>query len=124
MQMQAQQAAAQMAMQTNQAETQSKIAVKEAEIAFDIQKLQREAQLKQELMQVEFEMQMQLKGLDGQNLKNRENERETAKNDRISQQSTQTSKMIEQKKRDLPAINFESNEDSLDGFDLAEFNPR
>ena len=33
-------------------------------------------------------------------------------------------KMIEQKKRDLPAINFESNEDSLDGFDLAEFNPR
>jgi len=124
MQMQAQQAAAQMAMQANEAETQSKIAVKEAEIAFDIQKLQREAQLKQELMQVEFEMQMQLKGLDGQNLKNRENERETAKNDRISQQSTQTSKMIEQKKRDLPAINFESNEDSLDGFDLAEFNPR
>ena len=124
MQMQAQQAAAQMAMQTNQAETQSKIAVKEAEIAFDIQKLQREAELKQQLMQVEFEMQMQLKGLDGENLKTRENERENAKNDRISQQSTQTSKMIEQKKRDLPAINFESNEDSLDGFDLAEFNPR
>ena len=124
MQMQAQQAAAQMAMQTNQAETQSKIAVKEAEIAFDIQKLQREAELKQQLMQVEFEMQMQLKGIDSQNLQTREDERENAKNDRISQQSTQTSKMIEQKKRDLPAINFESNEDSLDGFDLAEFNPR
>ena len=124
MQMQAQQAAAQMAMQTNEAETQSKIAVKEAEVAFDIQKLQREAELKQQLMQVEFEMQMQLKGLESENLKTRENEREIAKNDRISQQSTQTSKMIEQKKRDLPAINFESNEDSLDGFDLAEFNPR
>ena len=38
--------------------------------------------------------------------------------------STQTSKMIEQKKRDLPPVNFESNEDSLDGFDLAEFDPR
>jgi hypothetical protein len=96
MQMQAQQAAAQMAMQTNQAETQSKIAVKEAEIAFDIQKLQREAELKQQLMQVEFEMQMQLKGIDSQNLQTREDERENAKNDRISQQSTQTSKMIEQ----------------------------
>ena len=24
----------------------------------------------------------------------------------------------------LPPINFESNEDSLDGFDLAEFEPR
>ena len=32
--------------------------------------------------------------------------------------------MIEQRKRDLPSINFESNEDSLDGFDLAEFDPR
>ena len=124
MQMQAQQAAAQMAMQTNEAETQSKIAVKEAEVAFDIQKLQREAELKQQLMQVEFQMQMQLKGLESENLKSRENERENAKDKRISQQSTQTSKMIEQKKRDLPAINFESNEDSLDGFDLAEFNPR
>jgi hypothetical protein len=32
--------------------------------------------------------------------------------------------MIEQRKRNLPAQNFESNEDSLDGFDLAEFSPR
>ncbi len=124
MQMQAQQAQAQLAMQTQQAETQSKMALKEAEVSFDIQKLQREAELKQQLMQVEFEMQMQLKGLEASNLQARESEREKAKDNRISQQSTQTSKMIEQKKRDLPAINFESNEDSLDGFDLAEFNPR
>ena len=100
------------------------MALKEAEVGFDIQKLQREAELKQQLMQVEFQMQMQLKGMESENLKSRENEREKAKDKRISQQSTQTSKMIEQKKRDLPAINFESNEDSLDGFDLAEFNPR
>ncbi len=124
MQMQAQQAQAQLAMQTQQAETQSKMALKEAEISFDIQKLQKEAELKKQLMEVEFQMQMQLKGLEASNLQSRESEREKAKNNRISQQSTQTSKMIEQKKRDLPAINFESNEDSLDGFDLAEFNPR
>ena len=124
MQMQAQQAQAQLAMQTQQAETQSKMALKEAEVGFDIQKLQREAELKQQLMQVEFQMQMQLKGMEASNLQSRESEREKAKDNRISQQSTQTSKMIEQKKRDLPAINFESNEDSLDGFDLAEFNPR
>tara|TARA_Y100000385_G_scaffold227006_1_gene237797 strand:- start:1534 stop:3969 length:2436 start_codon:yes stop_codon:yes gene_type:complete len=124
MQMQAQQAQAQLAMQTQQAETQSKMALKEAEVSFDIQKLQKEAELKQQLMQVEFQMQMQLKGLEASNLQSRETEREKAKDSRISQQSTQTSKMIEQKKRDLPAINFESNEDSLDGFDLAEFNPR
>jgi hypothetical protein len=124
MQMQAQQAAAQLAMQTNQAETQSKIAVKEAEVAFDIQKLQMEAQLKQQLMQTEFEMQMSLKGVEQESIQSREDNRENAKSNRINQQSTQTSKMIEQKKRDLPSINFESNEDSLDGFDLAEFDPR
>ena len=32
--------------------------------------------------------------------------------------------MIEQRKRNTPSINFESNEDSLDGFDFAEFDPR
>ena len=75
-------------------------------------------------MQVEFNYQMQLKGLEQSQIDAREKERETAKDKRISQQSTQTSKMIEQKKKNLPPINFESNEDSLDGFDLAEFNPR
>ena len=50
--------------------------------------------------------------------------REKAKDKRISQQSTEQSKLIEQRKNNLPPINFESNEDSLDGFDLAEFEPR
>ena len=50
--------------------------------------------------------------------------REKGKSERISQQSTQTSKIVNQKKNDLPPIDFESNEDSLDGFDLAEFEPR
>jgi hypothetical protein len=98
--------------------------IKQAEVGFDIEKLKNEAALKVQLMQTEFEFQMQLKGVEQEGLQTRENEREVAKDERISQQSTQTSKMIEQKKRDLPAINFESNEDSLDGFDLAEFEPR
>ena len=50
--------------------------------------------------------------------------KEDAKSKRISQQSTQQSKLIEQRKNNLPHVNFESNEDSLDGFDFAEFNPR
>ena len=124
MQMQAQQAASQLAQQTAQAEMQSKIAVKEAETSFDIQKLQTEAQLKEQLMQVEFEMQMQLKGAEQENILSRESNREEAKKERINQQSTNTSKIAEQKKRNLTSINFESNEDSLDGFDFAEFNPR
>jgi hypothetical protein len=124
MQMQAQQAQAQLDAQKTQMETQSKIQIKESEMNFDVQKLQMEAQLKEQLMQTEFNFQMQLKGVEQSQLDQREQGREKAKDQRISQQSTQTSKMIEQKKRDLPAINFESNEDSLDGFDLAEFEPR
>jgi len=96
----------------------------EAETSFDIQKLQTEAQLKEQLMQVEFEMQMQLKGVEQENILSRESNREKAKKERINQQSTNTSKIAEQKKRNLTSINFESNEDSLDGFDFAEFNPR
>ena len=124
MQMQSQKAAAQLAQQTAQAEMQSKIAVKEAETSFDIQKLQAEAQLKEQLMQVEFDMQMQLKGVEQDNILSREDNREQAKKERINQQSTNTSKIAEQKKRNLTSINFESNEDSLDGFDFSEFNPR
>ena len=123
-QMEAQQAAAQMAMQKTQQELQGKMQLKQTEIQFEIEKLKTEAQLKAQLMAEEFSYQMQLKGIEEEGLQKRENEREKSKDNRISQQSTQTSKMIEQKKRDLPAINFESNEDSLDGFDLAEFNPR
>ena len=67
---------------------------------------------------------MQLRGIETDQLQNREDKREVAKSDRISQQNSEQSKLINQRKNNLPPIRFESNEDSLDGFDLAEFNPR
>ena len=121
---QLQQQAAQSAMQQTQAELQAKIQIKQAEIAFEIEKQKNEANLKRQLMQVEFDMNMQLRGMDQSKIDERETQRETAKADRISLGNTQQSKMIEQRKRNLPAQNFESNEDSLDGFDLSEFSPR
>ena len=123
-QMQIQQMSAQAAMQKIQAETQSKMQVKQAEVAFEIEKMKNEAMLKQQLMQSEFEMQMQLKGVEVESLGEREKEREEAKAKRISQQNSEQSKLINQRKNNLPPISFESNEDSLDGFDLAEFEPR
>ena len=123
-QQQLQQQAAEAKMQQTQAEMQTKIQIKQAEIAFEIDKLKNEAELKRQLMQVEFNMQMQLQGLTEQQIDKRETNREKSKDDRVTLGNTQQSKMIEQRKRNLPAINFESNEDSLDGFDLAEFNPR
>lgn len=121
---QSQQMAAQMAMQKIQAETQGKMQIKQAEVAFEIEKLKSEAMLKKELMSTEFEYQMQIKGVQEAAIDGREKNREEAKAKRISQANTEQSKLIEQRKNNLPSVSFESNEDSLDGFDLAEFNPR
>jgi len=123
-QMQSQEMAAQAAMAKEQQILQGKMQLKQAEVSFDIEKMKQEAMLKQQLMQVEFQMQMQLKGADMQGLQEREDQREGAKSERISQQNSEQSKLINQRKNNLPPMTFESNEDSLDGFDFAEFNPR
>ena len=75
-------------------------------------------------MQKEFDFNMQLRNVSESALQNRETQREDAKSDRISQQNSEQSKLINQRKNNLPPQSFESNEDSLDGFDLAEFEPR
>ena len=123
-QQQSQQMAAQAALQKTEAETNSKMQIKQAEIAFDIEKLKNEAQLKSQLMREEFMYNMKLRNISETALQNRENQREIAKSDRISQQNSEQSKLIQQRQKGLPPQNFESNEDSLDGFDLAEFSPR
>jgi len=121
---QSSQAAAQANLQKVQAEFQAKAQLKQAESAFEIEKMKQEAQLKMQLMQMEFEMNMQLKGLEVNAAKTIDEQKEMAKDKRIDIQSTHQSKLIEQRKKDLPAIDFESSEDSLDGFDLAQFEPK
>ena len=86
--------------------------------------MKNEAQLKSQLMAQEFEYNQQLRDISEQALANREVSREDAKSSRISQQNSEQSKLINQRKNNLPPQRFESNEDSLDGFDLAEFDPR
>ena len=123
-QFKSQEIASQAALQKIDAETQSKMQYKQAEIAFEIERNKSEAQLKSQLMQQEFQYNLQLRNIDGQALASREQAREKGKSERISQQNTEQSKLITQRKNNLPPQNFESNEDSLDGFDLAEFEPR
>ena len=123
-QLKSQEMAAQTALQKIELETQSKMKIKQAEIAFEIEKNKAEAALKSQLMQQEFNYNLQLHGMREQTLAFREDSREEAKSKRISQQNTEQSKLISQRKNNLPPQNFESNEDSLDGFDLAEFEPR
>jgi len=123
-QLQSQQMAAQTAMQKIQLESQAKMQLKQAEVAFEIEKLRAEAEMKRMLMGEEFQYQMRLGGLKETALMTREDMKEKEKARRISQQNTEQSKLINQRKNNLPPMNFESNEDTLDGFDLAEFEPR
>ena len=122
--MQSQQMAAQTAAQKIQLEAQAEMQVKQAQVAFDIERSKAEAMLKKELMAEEFMYQMRIKGVEVDGLKGREKMKEDEKAKRIDRQNTQQSKLIEQRQKNLPSISFESNEDSLDGFDFAEFEPR
>jgi len=121
---QSSQASAQSALQKVQAEAQAKAQIAEAQMNFDIQRMQAEAQIKEQLMAVEFNYNMQLRGMEVEKVKQLDMDKEKAKDDRTKLQATQQSKLIEQRQKDLPAMNFESEEDSLDGFDLEQFNPR
>jgi hypothetical protein len=123
-QLKSQEMAGQMALQKIQLETRAKMQLKQAEVAFDIERLRAEAGLKKELMNEEFNYKMQIHGMDVGNLQEREQMKEDAKSKRISQQNTEQSKLINQRKNNLPPLNFESNEDTLDGFDLSVFDPR
>jgi len=121
---QSQQMAAQTAMQKMQSELEMKMKLKQMETEYNIKTMQVEAELKSHLMAQEFQYNQQIKGVEIQTLTQREKEREDAKSKRISQQNTEQSKLIDQRKNNLPPLSFESNEDSLDGFDLGEFEPR
>jgi hypothetical protein len=121
---QSQQMAAQTAMMKIQAETQSKIQIKQAEVAFEIEKLKNEAMLKTQLMDKEFSLNMQIRGIDTELQMTKEDKKEEAKDKRISIQNTQQSKLIEQRKNNLPPVNFESNNDNMSDLDLSEFEPR
>ena len=75
-------------------------------------------------MAIEFNYNLQLNGMQMQTLKDRENEKEKAKDKRVDLQATRQSELINQRQNNLPPKNFESNEDSLDGFDLESFGPK
>lgn len=119
-----QELAGQVALQKIEAETQSKMQIKQAEVAFEIQKLQNEAQLKSQLMAEEFRYNMQLAGIDMQQIEKATKIKEDAKDNRISMQNSQQSKLINQRKNNLPPIQFESTNDNMSDLDFSEFEPR
>lgn len=123
-QLKSQEMANQGAMQKISAEIQGKMQLKQMEVELDIKKMEVQAKMKSQLMAEEFGYNVKLNEIEVGSLSQREKEREDSKAKRISQQNTEQSKLIDQRKNNLPPLNFESSEDSLDGFDFAEFEPR
>ena len=122
--MESQQFAAQAKQQQIQMEAQAKSSVKQTEVEMEIKKMQMEVEFKKQLMEIEFNYNMQLKGIDTQALQQREQKKEDAKDDRVKKQASAQSKLIEQRQNNLPPVDFESTNDSLDAFDLSSFDPR
>ena len=119
------QAAAAVDIQKDQVMTESKVKLNQAQTQFDIQKLEREAAIKKELMLHEFQLNVKLKEMDLNVINDKERYKEDRKDDRTKIQATQQSELIEQRKNNTPPKNFESaGFDNLGGFGLEQFEPR
>jgi hypothetical protein len=123
---QTQQASAQMEVQKEQAKSQAEAQLEQMKAQLDSQKMQQEVMHKKELMQLEFEMNMQLENMKNQTVSNKEKEKEDRKDERTRIQATQQSELIDQRKSEKPPKNFESAGNDIlgGGFDLGSFDPR
>jgi len=122
---QAAQAAAQAEVQKEQALLQGKVQFEQMKAEIDAGKMQQEVVLKKELMALEFQYNMQLKGIEVDGMKDREKQKEDRKDERTKIQATQQSEMIEQRNSGKPPKNFESAGNDIlgGGFDLGSFDP-
>jgi len=118
-------AAAAADIQKNTILTENKVKMNQAQIQFDIQKLEREAAIKKELMLHEFQLNVKLKEMDLNVINDKEKYKEDRKDGRTKIQASQQSELIDQRKNNKPPKNFESaGFDSLGGFGLEQFDPR
>jgi hypothetical protein len=123
---QAAQAAAQLEVQKDQSLNQGKMQLEQMKNQLEMQKMQQELAAKKELMEIEFQYNMQLRSADTDNAKSKEREKEDRKDERTKIQATQQSELIDQRKSGKAPKNFESagNDTMSGGFDLGGFDPR
>ena len=123
---QAQQVAAQAEIQKDQALFATKSQLETLKGDIENRRIGVEVEAKKALMEIEFQYNMKLKGIEVDNMKSKEKEIEDRKDQRTRIQGTQQSEMISQRQNDTPATNFESSGNDVigGGFDLGAFEPR
>ena len=72
--------------------------------------MEAKARLEKELEQMRFQHQVELKKMEIEGYTNRESVKEDRKDKRTEKQASQQSKMINQRKKDLPPTDFESQQ--------------
>ena len=97
-------------VQKQEAISGSKVQFEQASNQMEIQRMNLAAQLEQQKMQTQFQFDMQLKQMDMQANGQKEQLIEDRKDKRIKMEGTQQSQMIDQRKSDLPPINFEQKD--------------
>ena len=100
--------AAMQEVQKGEALAQTEIQIEQAKSQMEIQRMQTEMKIKQQIMAKEFEYNMKLKQIDTDATTKKEAQIEDRKDKRTEMQATQQSKLIEQRKNDLPPTDFES----------------
>jgi len=120
----AQQVAAQAEVQKAQQLFQIETQMEQMKGQMKNQQMRQEAMLKKELMTLEFEFNMQLKGVEVGGEKEKEKEKEDRKDERTKIQATQQSELIDQRQNDSSPKDFESaGNDNMGGFDMGQFGP-
>jgi len=119
------QAQAQAEIQKQQILMQGQMQMEQFKSQLDQNKLMTEAEVKKQLMRLEFEMNYQLKQMDVENQKSKEKQKEDRKDERTRIQASQQSELIDQRKTGKPPKKFESSgNDVLGGLDMSAFGPR
>ena len=93
-------------VQKQQAIAQTTLQIAQGKNEFEIAKIQRESEIKQQLMQIQFDYDKQLKEMELQRLGVKETMIEDRKDERTKLEGSQQSEMISQRKQDGPPIDF------------------
>ena len=120
------QAAAQTEIQKQQMLTASEAQLEQVKAQLESTRMEQEVAHKKELMGLEFQYNMELKGIEVEGQKSKEREKEDRKDERTRIQATQQSELIDQRTTGKPPKRFESagNDIMGGGFDLGPFDPK
>mgnify|MGYP003650844850 CR=1 FL=1 len=111
-------------VQKQQILTENTLQIEQGKSQFAIQIIQQEAEIKKQLMELEFQFNMQLSKAQSENKRSDETQKEDRKDERTKLQATQQSELINQRKNDLLPTDFETQgSNNMGGFDSGQVAP-